>query len=412
MKKIYFSLGMMILLAFSTGWYSRVSARTSKTIYVNPNGNDENLGSMISPFKTLSKGVSVLNPGDTLVVSGTFNLPLIISKSGTAEAPIIIIGDNAILDMEDSRDVGLEVDGDYVRVTGFEVIGAVSHGVLIGGKHIWFENSSVHNNLPGSYGTGNCDSTVSWGSGLKVMVGADDVLLRDNEVYENCGEGIGVTRGLNVVVDGNTVRDNFSVNIYIDNSPFAAVQNNTVSCTGIYLRDGRRPTGIALAEEFYDGWGAQRHDDKVTGNTVSGCHDGIVSFESKVDNNKLLNAVISGNTILDGIRRSIAIYSENENVVVKDNEVYTGVYVDFLEGMTLSNNWLVGTASPTPIPAPTATETPAPTPVPPTPTPVSSSIPSCNSPIALLLGGFSIFAKRRPNSQILNAIHENFNKYF
>ncbi len=388
MKKTRYRLiSVIVSLALAMIWHASAGARTSKTVYVNPNGSDDNSGSMLSPFRTLSKGISVLNAGDTLSVSGAFHTPLTISKSGSSDAPINIIGTDAILNMDNSEDVGIEISGDYIHVFGFEVIGAVSHGVLISGKHIRFENSSVHNNLPGSTGTGGCGSNVSWGSGVKIMVGADDVLVKGNQVYENCGEGIGITRGLNIVVDGNTVRDNFSVNIYLDNSPYSTVQNNIVSCTGIYLRDGRRPTGIAIAEEIYDGWGAQRHDDKVLNNTVSGCYDGIASWLPQMADGKLINAVISGNTVTSGIRRSIAIYSMNQNVVVRNNTIYAGIYVDYYDGITLMDNQIIGFI---PTSVSSATPTATSTPVPPTATPISSPIPTCAPTAALLLGCFYI----------------------
>ena len=347
-KTIYRLMSVIVSLTLVMGWYANAGARAVKAVYVNPNGSDSNSGSASAPFKTLSKGMSVLVAGDTLYVSGTFNVPLYASKSGTATAPITIIGNGAVLNVKYSQDVGMSITGSYVNVSGFDVMGAVSHGVLISGKHIRFENSLVHNNIAGSAGTGTCSSTVSWGSGLKIMVGADDVVLKGNQVYENCGEGIGITRGLNVVADGNTVRDNFSVNVYVDNSPYAVVQNNYVSCTGIYLRDGVRATGIALAEEIYSGWGAQRHDDKVLNNTVNGCYDGIASWKPQVTGGKLINSSISGNVVTSGVRRSVAIYSENQNAVVDSNKVYAAVYVSNSTGLTLSNNQVTGTVSITP----------------------------------------------------------------
>src|SRR5437773_2199378 len=38
--------------------------------YVSPTGSDDNSGTLAEPFLTLAKGVSVLQPGDTLYVRG------------------------------------------------------------------------------------------------------------------------------------------------------------------------------------------------------------------------------------------------------------------------------------------------------------------------------------------------------
>jgi hypothetical protein len=193
-------------------------------------------------------------------------------------------------------------------------------------------------------GSGTCRGTGGWGSAIKIMLGADDVIVRGNKVYENCGEGIGVTRGLNILIDSNTVRDNYSVNIYLDNSPYSIAQYNTVSCTGIYLRNGLRPNGIVLAEEIYSGWGAQRHDNKVLNNTVSGCYDGIASWLPEVAGGKLINATISGNTVSGGTRRSITLSAVNQNVLIENNKVFTAISVYYPKSVTLRNNFSLANA--------------------------------------------------------------------
>jgi hypothetical protein len=355
---------------FSAGALSISAA--AKTIYVNPAGSDANSGTATSPFKTLNKGILSMSAGDTLMVTGTYNQPLVISKSGTVSAPLTIIGNAAILRMGGTQQNGIKVTGSYVNISGFEVTGSTSHAVLISGKHIKLEQSSVHHNILEN-GTGTCSGSGSWGSAIKIMLGADDVTVRGNQVYENCGEGIGITRGLNIMVENNTVRDNFSVNIYLDNSPYSTARNNAVSCTGIYLRDGRRPTGIAIAEESYSGWGAQRHDNNVLNNSVSGCYDGIASWLPEVAGGKLINASISGNTITSGTRKSIAISSVNQNVLIENNNVFAAITVTYPTGVTLKNNIVIGSTFFTP--TKTATQI-----IPPTSTPVSPTITSTSVP--------------------------------
>jgi parallel beta-helix repeat protein len=364
-------MSFLVLFALLIGSYGSVSALSvllaPQTYYVSPSGSDTNLGTAAAPFKTLVKGVSALVAGDTLVVTGTFNLPLTIAKSGTATAPINVLGNVAVLNLGGAQQNGIVVSGSYVNLSGFTVTGAKSHGVLIVGKHIKFENSSIYKNVLDN-GSGTCTGTGgSWGSALKLMIGAEDVILRGNQVYENCGEGIGITRAMNVLAEKNTVRDNYSVNIYIDNSPYVTVQNNTVSCTGIYLRNGRRATGIALGEEAYTGWGAQRHDDKVLNNSVKDCYDGIYAWISEISGGKLINATISGNTVPSGTRRSIAISSVNQNVLIENNTIFTAITVTNPTGVTLKNNVLIGSTS---VPA-TKTVTPANT-----ATPTKTAIPT------------------------------------
>lgn len=375
-KTVYRIMSILMVLTLTLGSHVDVHALTvsaaPKTVYVSPTGSDTNSGSATAPFKTLSKGTSVLAAGDTLVVTGTFSQPLTVTKSGTAASPINIIGKSAVLNMGGTQQNGIKVTGSYVNISGFEVTRTLSHAILISGKHIKFENSSVHHNVLEN-GTGVCTGTGSWGSAVKIMLGADDVIVRGNTVYENCGEGIGITRGLNILVENNTVRDNFSVNIYLDNSPYSSAKNNNVACTGIYLRNGQRPSGIVLAEELYTGWGAQRHDNSVLSNSVTGCYDGIASWIPEVPDGKLINAIVSGNTVTSGTRRSIAISSINQNVLIENNNIYVDISITSPSGVTLNNNIVNGVALTTATASPAA-PTAMPTSVPPTATPTAAPV--------------------------------------
>jgi len=82
-----------------------------QTYHVSPSGYDGNDGSLSSPFKTIEKGISMVDAGETVVVhEGKYRITssLDVNKSGTAQAPIIIKaanGENVIIDTFDS---GLE----------------------------------------------------------------------------------------------------------------------------------------------------------------------------------------------------------------------------------------------------------------------------------------------------------------
>jgi hypothetical protein len=147
-----------------------------------------------------------------------------------------------------------------------------------------------------------------------------------------------ITRGINVLVENNTAYDNFAVNIYLDNSPYVTVQNNTITCTNNYLRNGTRAKGVAIGEEYYDGWGAQRHHNYVLNNHIEGCSDGITSWETEVSNGKLKDTIISGNIIPSATRRGITILSINSNVLIENNSSFGGVYIEYPAGVTLNNN--------------------------------------------------------------------------
>ena len=347
---------MSVLIAFALLWesHSRASASaisspsmlTSNTYYVSTTGNDSNSGSSAAPFRTFAKAASVLLAGDTLqVMTGTYTETLTLANSGTATAPITVIGNSAVLNMQGTRANGISVSGNYIKVSRFEVVGATDFGILVTGKYVSVENNVIHDNVTRN-GVGTCGISTSWGSALKVKVGGENTTIRSNSVYNNCGEGIAVTRGLAALIENNTVYDNFSVNIYVDNSAFVTVRNNISYCTGTHLHNGNRATGIALGEEFYTGWGAQLHDIQISSNTITDCRTGVAAFESEVAGT-LINATISNNNVPSGQVRGLSIQTLlNQNILISNNTLFNSIYVAQAAGITLTGN-IIGGVVPT-----------------------------------------------------------------
>jgi parallel beta-helix repeat protein len=347
------SLIAVITLVLGSNSVTKVSAATN-TYYVSLTGSDTNSGLLNAPFRTFAKAASVLQAGDTLqVMAGTYTEPLTLSNSGAASAPISVVGNNAILNMQGINPNGITVSGSYIRVSNFEVTAATDFGILVTGKYVTVENNVLHDDVTRN-GVGTCGISTSWGSALKVKLGGENTTIRNNTVYNNCGEGIAVTRGITTLVEGNRVWDNFGVNIYVDNSPFVTVQNNTSYCTGTHLRDGNRATGIALGEEAYTGWGAQLHDILVSGNSITDCRTGIAAYESYTGGT-LTNVSILNNNIPSGERLSISLQTlVNQNVLISNNTVFNSIYVYQSVGVTLGLNTIVGSV-------PTSTSSPFPT---------------------------------------------------
>ncbi|HEU0296882.1 MAG TPA: right-handed parallel beta-helix repeat-containing protein [Anaerolineales bacterium] len=373
-KRIYRLLSFIMALTLAWGGNSVPQvAAASNTYYVSSTGSDSNSGSSTAPFKTFPRAVSSLQPGDTLqVLPGTYGDILTLSTSGLEGAPITVIGDGAILNMQGVNANGIVVSGSYIRVSGFEVTGATDFGILVTGRNVTIEKNRVHDNVTRN-GVGTCGISTSWGSAVKVKVGGQNTTIRNNTVYDNCGEGIAVTRGVTALVEGNTVSDSFGVNIYIDNSPYVAVQNNTSYCTGTHLKDGNRATGIALGEEVYSGWGAQLHDVLISGNSITDCRTGVAAYESYVGGT-LTNVTITNNYVPSGQKRGVSLQTlANQNVVVSYNTLFNDIYVNQSAGVTLTGN-IIGSGAPTPtstnLPLPTSTQ------VPPTFTPTATLIPA------------------------------------
>lgn len=217
-----------------------------------------------------------------------------VSGSGTADNWLDVDASGATMKQ-------LKISGNYIHVTGGDVSGGSSHGVLITGKNVIVEGMKVHNGVTEN-GAGKCSGSGGWGSAIKVQVGGENVTIRNNEVYENCGEGIGVTRGMNVSVENNYVWDNFSVNIYIDNSPNSRAINNRVACWNPNYFRNWPPAGPArgflLGLEYYSGWGNQMRDVLIDGNIIENCGAVRLYKDSQMSGQSISNVTISNNVFI------------------------------------------------------------------------------------------------------------------
>lgn len=218
---------------------------------------------------------------------------LTLSQVGSELDPVVVNGNGATVQC-------LKITGQYLQVENVTVTGCSSHGVLITGKHITFQDSRVFGNVTEN-GTAKCSGSGSWGSGVKVQIGGEDVTIRNNTVYNNCGEGIAATRGIGVVIEGNTVYDNFSVNVYIDNSPNSSAQSNLIYNTtdSRYYRNNAPAVCVLLGTENYAGWGNQLTNVMVSDNTIKDCPKGVRFYGEVGGIISGANVVIRDNTFVN-----------------------------------------------------------------------------------------------------------------
>ena len=173
----------------------------AKTVYIAPNGNDKNQGTINSPFLTITKAQNAVSAGDTVWIRGgtykveesqiagsrRFNaLVFNLTKSGTKNKYIHYMAypsEKAVFDLSDVKPLNKRVmvfcvTGSWIHLKGFEVVGTQvtikshtqSECFHNEGSHNIYEQLSMHDGQAiGFYLTQgsdnlilNCDAYRNW----------------------------------------------------------------------------------------------------------------------------------------------------------------------------------------------------------------------------------------------------------
>lgn len=323
MQRYLLKLTPMVLLSFI---FLPVTA-TAAQYYVATSGQDSNPGTQSAPFRTIKHGVSILKPGDTLLIRGgtyreslrhgydvipsgtSWNSPITISAYGEETVTMkpdgggtvvglsggqqYIILKNLIFDAINGTNdgVGVNSGSKFIRFVGCEFKNARKNGVLVsdgGAKipatHIEFINIMVHHNNRG-------------GTGHGMYISTSNNLVDGSEIYQNGGYGIHVYNGSGRA-DYNTVR------------------NNKIYGNGTNSDAGYKPAGLVLTA----GTGNVAYNNIIWNNP-----DGIsVSWQNPID------TLLYNNTIYNNQGHGIVL-TYATNTLVANNIVYGN-------GVDIANN--------------------------------------------------------------------------
>lgn len=215
--------------------------------YTSPSGDDTAVGTLNSPFKTISRCINALSAGDTCSIrAGSYPESPTVSKKGTAADPITIAAHNnetVVIDGNNTRptfnlssaehitlkDLKLSKSSSYalyadntknITISGFEVDHPLDGGLIFrNSQNVLIENSNVHHtNFRGD----GSHEAIS-------MVNTSDFEIRNNQVHDSLEEGIDAKYGAkNGKIHHNTVYGNGGPNIYIDAASDIKIYNNHV----------------------------------------------------------------------------------------------------------------------------------------------------------------------------------------
>jgi hypothetical protein len=191
---------------------------TSGDCFVSPAGSDLSPGTMIAPFATLNKAISVVQPGQTIFMRGGTYLPsatIRITNSGTANARIQLFaypGETPYLNFTNqpyganNRGILFPANVNYWTVKGLEIGFAGDNGIKVEGSHHRFELCVFHHNGDTGLQIGFGHDDVNPGGQLAAfieVVNCDSYLNYDPDsnggdadgfaAKMHCGQGIGFT---------------------------------------------------------------------------------------------------------------------------------------------------------------------------------------------------------------------------
>lgn len=262
------------------------SPSTATDYYVNgQTGSNSNQGTSIAPFRSFGRAVSMLAPGDKLIVaSGHYTEPLMLTKSGTAQQPIIVIGVGSPL-IETAADA-IVISGSYVELSGFEAhsFGA-SSAISVGRRnhHVRIADNVARNS----------------GCGGIALLQTDYVTIEHNRVFGNSRRSPWQCSGISIYQATNFdhaegVHNAIRRNLVYDNMDMTV--DNKISNS-----DGKTTDGNGII--FDD----SRHSQNSTSDSA---YDGLTLIEN--------------NIVFDNGGRGIHIFF-SDHVVVRNNTCYHDV---------------------------------------------------------------------------------------
>lgn len=357
----------------------------SATYYVsNTKGlNTYNGTSLLTPVKTIQQGINLATmPNDVVYVdTGVYKEAININKTGiTVSAldgnlPIIdggttlpytswgslvkITGDNNTFkgfEVKNSNSnghtvggYGIEVLGNGNEVSDVSVHDVYETGVLLSGDNSTLKNSSVYRAALRTKLTGY-NLSSGWAMGVTAANGGQrsaiagitsNAIIKNNNIYNNFGEGVGCFNATHCTIDGNNVYDNWTVNIYPADLSFSTIKNNLIynsSNPAIPSRNNSKPPCLLMSNENTI---ILSHDIEIYNNM---CFNGKVSLFgwTGIAGYGLNNVLFSNNTIVDGNLTTASSSNVSVNSKIANN-IFLGnstmlPNIPSKTGITFTNN--------------------------------------------------------------------------
>ena len=246
--------------------------------------------------------------------------------SSAAQRGAIFAGDGKAWTIENcevrlNSGPGISV-GIGIRVRNCDIHHNGQIGIQGDGKDILIESNRIWSNNTRGF-------DPAWEAGGVKIAESDGIVLRNNHVYENNGNGLWCDiECRNVVYEGNLVENNLHIGIFHEISFNAVIRNNIVRHNAITNRKWFWGTDIGVAAS---------QDVEVTGNTITAAAGGCAVMlldqgrrsdkgsEYKTRNNSVRsNAITFEGAPCAGGASDTARHDENFDIIAKGDNRFDG----------------------------------------------------------------------------------------
>lgn len=350
---------------------------SDNALYVSPDGDDRNNGTISSPFQTVQKALNVVSAGQTIYLrNGTYTASLKFKKSGTKGNYITLRnypGEKPYLTMKNGVNGAiLHLAGhDYIKIEGLEIGGfssAIAQGILLDGdeNHVIIRNNQIHDlktTKPKEGEDGEANAILCYGEKTTDKASIHNICIENNHIYNNITgwcEAVSVAGNAKYVnIINNTVHDNTNIGIDFygnagyckeksyDQPRYCVAAGNLIyksicdyaQCAGLYV-DGARDVvlenniirncmyGIEIgSEELQPGYPVK--NITVRNNLVYDNPDGgirIGGYDTKktgwVTSAKIYNNTMVNNGSGEGGQNGELCFAKCDGIEVKNNILY------------------------------------------------------------------------------------------
>ncbi len=289
-------------------------AVTDASIFVAPWGNDRNTGALRSPLRSLAEASRRAGPGQLVMIrGGVYRSRQRIRRGGRKNKPVTYAawpGEKPVFDGSGiplPKNYGLlQISASNVIIDGIEIRNSSSRGFSVyRANDVTLRRSHIHHIQQQGYaGSGNDlvveqtrfnDLVLSQSGNVRTPPHSAGVstwyqhdakpsrrfIFRDNSITRVWGECIIALHVTRANIFNNTIRECYSVGVYVDNSSHVSITRNLIAQrTDLFNRldSDRRMTGISLAVEYYPRRSAAINSVTVANNLIIGTDRGVSFF--------------------------------------------------------------------------------------------------------------------------------------